>query len=130
LVKYLLLLVEPNFSSNPIITQMYLLQEEIPRIKIMTIITNHHHKRGSQGYSKRFSRLLLIVSSADISISNTLQRLHTLPMSRDPFPAWVVVTPGFKEQSRVHLIHTPKKTTYIITECIEINVIIIRVFIT
>jgi hypothetical protein len=34
------------------------------------------------------------------------------------------VTPGFKEQSRVHLIHAPKKTTYIITECIEINVII------
>jgi hypothetical protein len=34
-----------------------------------------------------------------------------------------VVTPGFKEQSRVHLIHAPKKTTYIITECIEINVI-------
>jgi hypothetical protein len=31
--------------------------------------------------------------------------------------------PGFKEQSRVHLIHAPKKTTYIITECIEINVI-------
>jgi hypothetical protein len=34
------------------------------------------------------------------------------------------VTPGFKEQSRVHLIHAPKKTTYIITECIEINVTI------
>jgi hypothetical protein len=33
------------------------------------------------------------------------------------------VTPGFKGQSRVHLIHAPKKTTYIITECIEINVI-------
>jgi hypothetical protein len=32
------------------------------------------------------------------------------------------VTPGFKGQSRVHLIHAPKKTTYIITECIEINV--------
>jgi hypothetical protein len=32
------------------------------------------------------------------------------------------VTPGFKEQSRVHLIHAPKETTYIITECIEINV--------
>jgi hypothetical protein len=31
--------------------------------------------------------------------------------------------PGFKGQSRVHLIHVPKKTTYIITECIEINVI-------
>jgi hypothetical protein len=27
------------------------------------------------------------------------------------------VTPGFKEQGRVHLIHAPKKTTYIITEC-------------
>jgi hypothetical protein len=37
------------------------------------------------------------------------------------------VTPGFKGQSRVHLIHAPKKTTYIITECIEINVTIIRV---
>jgi hypothetical protein len=33
------------------------------------------------------------------------------------------VTPGFKEQSQVHLIHAPKKTTYIIIECIEINVI-------
>jgi hypothetical protein len=32
--------------------------------------------------------------------------------------------PGFKRQSRVHLIHAPKKTTYIITECIEINVTI------
>jgi hypothetical protein len=35
-----------------------------------------------------------------------------------------VVTPGFKGQSRVHLIHAPKKTTYIIIECIEINVTI------
>jgi hypothetical protein len=33
----------------------------------------------------------------------------------------ICVTPGFKKQSRVHLIHAPKKTTYIITECIEIN---------
>jgi hypothetical protein len=32
--------------------------------------------------------------------------------------------PGFKEQSQVHLIHAPKKTTYITTECIEINVTI------
>jgi hypothetical protein len=38
-----------------------------------------------------------------------------------------VITPGFKGQSRVHLIHATKKTTYIITECIEINVTIIRV---
>jgi hypothetical protein len=43
---------------------------------------------------------------------------------------YAVVTPGFKGQSRVHLIHAPKKTTYIITECIEINVTIIRVLIT
>jgi hypothetical protein len=34
------------------------------------------------------------------------------------------VTPGFKEQSQVHLIHAPKKITYIITESIEINVTI------
>jgi hypothetical protein len=33
-------------------------------------------------------------------------------------------TPGFKGQSQVHLIHAPKKTTYIITECIEITVTI------
>jgi hypothetical protein len=36
----------------------------------------------------------------------------------------VRVTPSFMEQSRVHLIHAPKKTTHIITECIEINVTI------
>jgi hypothetical protein len=35
-----------------------------------------------------------------------------------------IVTPGFKIQSRVHLIYAPKKTTHIITECIEINVTI------
>jgi hypothetical protein len=29
--------------------------------------------------------LLLTVSLADISVYNTLQRLHTLPTSRDPF---------------------------------------------
>jgi hypothetical protein len=38
--------------------------------------------------------------------------------------------PGFKGQSQVHLIYAPKKTTYIITKCIEINVTIIRVLIT
>jgi hypothetical protein len=37
-------------------------------------------------------------------------------------PRVAAVTPRFKEQSQVHLIHVPKKTTYIITECIEINV--------
>jgi hypothetical protein len=34
------------------------------------------------------------------------------------------VTPGFKGQSQVHLIYASKKTTHIITECIEINVTI------
>jgi hypothetical protein len=38
LVKYLLLSVEPSFSNNPVITKMYLLQEEILEIKIITII--------------------------------------------------------------------------------------------
>jgi hypothetical protein len=43
----------------------------------------------------------------------------------------VSVTPGFKEQIQVHLIYVPEKTTHIITECIEINVInIINVLIT
>jgi hypothetical protein len=39
--------------------------------------------------------LLLTVSSADIPVSNNLQRLHTLPTSRDPFLAWVVQNPIF-----------------------------------
>jgi ribonuclease HI len=34
------------------------------------------------------------------------------------------VTPGFKGQSRVHLIYAPKKTTHTITKCIEIHVTI------
>jgi hypothetical protein len=37
-------------------------------------------------------------------------------------PDSLVVTPGFKGQIRVHLIHAPKMKTYIITECKEINV--------
>jgi hypothetical protein len=44
---------------------------------------------------------------------------------------YLCVTPGFKEQSRVHLIYAPEKTTHIITECIDINVInIINIIIT
>jgi hypothetical protein len=45
------------------------------------------------------------------------------PFSNSLHPRLPYVTPGFKDQSRVHLIHAPKKTTYIITECIEMNVI-------
>jgi hypothetical protein len=33
----------------------------------------------------RTPRLLSIVSTTDIPVSNTLERLHTLPTSRDPF---------------------------------------------
>jgi hypothetical protein len=36
--------------------------------------------------------LLITVSTTNITVSNTLQRLHTLPTSLDPFPAWVVQT--------------------------------------
>jgi hypothetical protein len=39
------------------------------------------------------------------------------------FPLIPLLSHRFKEQGRVHLIHVPKKTTYIITECIEINII-------
>jgi hypothetical protein len=50
---------------------------------------------------------------------------RTSPENQDrPRRTSIAVTPGFKEQSRVHLIHAPKKTTYIIIECIEINVTI------
>jgi hypothetical protein len=38
LVKYLLLLIEPSFSNNPVITQKHSPQEGIPEIKIITII--------------------------------------------------------------------------------------------
>jgi hypothetical protein len=59
-----------------------------------------------------------------------INRRHPFGGLRTPRGTSDPVTPGFKEQSRVHLIHAPKKTTYIITECIEINVTIIRVLIT
>jgi hypothetical protein len=58
-------------------------------------------------------------------------KIHIIP-EHAIYYQWIILccnTPGFKGQSRVHLIHAPKKTTYIITECIEINVTIIRVFI-
>jgi hypothetical protein len=63
-------------------------------------------------------------------IVNTLTKNIGFPkLERDLSSYWKQhVTPGFKGQSRMHLIQAPKKTTYIITECIEINVTIIRVF--
>jgi hypothetical protein len=40
----LLLYVEPNFRNKPSYYPGVFLQEEIPEIKIVTIIANHHHK--------------------------------------------------------------------------------------
>jgi hypothetical protein len=69
------------------------------------------------------------VESAEEPIPETVaEQPKTLGLSQEAELS--NVTHGFKEQSRVHLIHAPKETTYIITECIEINVTIIRVFIT
>ena len=50
---------------------------------------------------------------------------NTCGRQEGPKGRGVGVTPDFKGESRVHLIHAPKKTTYIIIECIEINVTII-----
>jgi hypothetical protein len=61
----------------------------------------------------------------------TTQHKYNNQITDEAVPGKRYVTPGFKEQSRVHLIYAPEKTTHIITECIEINVInIINVLIT
>jgi hypothetical protein len=63
----------------------------------------------------------LISRANSVNLANNRSiKLETLICSA--YARTVRVTPGFKGQSRVHLIHAPKKTTYIITECIEINV--------
>jgi hypothetical protein len=55
------------------------------------------------------TKVKAIMDTQHLQLAKDIQRL-------------TVSHPGFKGQSRVHLIHAPKKTTYIITECIEINV--------
>jgi hypothetical protein len=78
---------EPSFSNNPkLFTQRYSLQKErilesiiiIITIKtiIIPIICNH-------SISKELPRSLITMSTDDISVCNSLQRSHTLPMSRD-----------------------------------------------
>jgi hypothetical protein len=74
---------KPSFSNKPSYYQNYSLQEEIPDIIIIIITNNHHHKVSKVILIKEVPRLLLIVSTTDILVSNTLQRLHTLPTSRD-----------------------------------------------
>jgi hypothetical protein len=56
----------------------------------------------------------------DNVVADALSRRHALLTQLDA----KIVTPGFKGQSRVHLIYAPKKTKHIIKECIEINVTI------
>jgi hypothetical protein len=56
---------------------------------------------------------------------------HRRRRRREGDPLTVCNTLGFKRQSRVYLIYALEKTTHIITECIEINIInIINVLIT
>jgi hypothetical protein len=82
------------------------------------------------------TRNLRLASSYKLS-SNTFQSRvgYYAPAARTTLNPCVFLCttplshPGFKEQSWVHLIHAPQKTTYIITECIEINVTLIIVFI-
>jgi hypothetical protein len=59
---------------------MYSLQEKILEIIIIIITINHHHKVSKVLLIKEDPRLLLTMSTADIPVSKTLQRLHTLPM--------------------------------------------------
>jgi hypothetical protein len=68
---------------------------------------------------------LVLVKALRVLVDTHLQWSCFLARCMEPLHHLI-----FKGQSRVHLIHAPKKTTYIITECIEINVTIIRVFIT
>jgi hypothetical protein len=63
-----------------------------------------------------------VASSASLGVAQSADAEH--PCLLRQRQRYVPVTPGFKGQSRVHLIHMPKKATYIITECIEINVTI------
>jgi hypothetical protein len=66
----------------------------------------------------------MTASTASIPVLHSAEVVPYTDKSCYPSAKGSCVTPGFKEQSRVHLIHAPKKTTYIITECIEINVTI------
>jgi hypothetical protein len=86
---YLLLVVSHVLVINPVITQMYSLQEEIPEITDIIIIREYP----KFFKSKRIPRLLLTMSTVDIPVFNTLQRLHTLPMSCDSHSSRGVLLP-------------------------------------
>jgi hypothetical protein len=57
------------------------------------------------------------VLSNDGVLAETILRADSSPKGGIELVPKATVSPGFKGQSRVHLIHAPKKTTYIIIEC-------------
>jgi hypothetical protein len=77
----------------------------------------------SAGVIKEVAYLEWLVNIVMVKKSNGKWRICIDFIDLNKAALWIV-TPGFKGQSRVHLIHAPKKTTFIITECIEINVTI------
>ena len=81
--------------------------------------------RGSSSSDpNNFSFLLNVLVNWSIAIDASIGECASLLIANVTANIALCVTPGFKGQSRVHHIHAPKKTTYIITECIEINVTI------
>jgi hypothetical protein len=71
----------PSFSNKPNFYRKVL----PPRGNTRDQSDIHHNKVSQFFCSKRIPRLLLTVSTTDIPVSNTLQRLHTLPTSHDPY---------------------------------------------
>jgi hypothetical protein len=63
----------------------------------------------------RFQSLCDLVSSSSQIKYAYLNGLPTLKKYMNLNSQSFAVTPGFKGQSRVHLIYAPKKTTHIIT---------------
>jgi hypothetical protein len=61
--------------------------------------------------------LLLTVSSADISVSNTLQRSHTLPTSRDPFMPWVDQTLNHYQGESARFHYVPFTKSPLVHSC-------------
>jgi hypothetical protein len=80
------------------------------------------------GALHKYMRIICLLNNSEPTELISLLSRRLIPnlprYSRTPCAGKSCHTPGFKGQSRVHLIHAPKKTTYIITECIEINVTI------
>ena len=94
---------------NSVITHKYSLQKEIPEIRIITNIINHHHK-----VTKDNPKAALYPR-----VSNNLQRLHTLPTSHDPFPSLGRTDPIFTTKVNVQGYTTQplQRLPWCITAC-------------